>query len=618
MKRISIWLLACCLALLASGSGVSAGNAAAVGASYAIVSDRTSAAAGDDVRITLSGAGLARLYGFEATIAYDPAKLEFVDDTKTFQGFSAPPSAANGKLVVAHTHTGGAAGISGAAPLTVLRFRVVGQGDTDVALTRVRAASLAPDRSIVAASWDESAKVRIALGGGYTGNSGNSGSIGNTDDNGNTGNTGNTRSTESTRSAVNAGNSGNTGASLLAAQGIQVPLQEAASWTAADGLLRVSIDPGKVRALLRTAAAKATELHLVLPDSAYRQLQLELGRDVLDAFGAGSAASLVLDSPIGSRKLPIAHLSRLASPPSESVTITISPSTAAVRAQFETGGAVRGMRLIGDPLVFAVTAADADGKPQNARGFALKSASIVMPVTGKIDPGRSAVVALRSDGAVVPVPAVFVRQADGSYAALLKHADSGTYAIVTGNGTDFADLSGHWAATDIARLASRLLVEGVSPGIFDPDRPMTRAEFATLIVRALGASDSADDTAAFRDVSDDDWFAPAVHTAYAMGIVQGADGRFEPRRTISRQEIAVMLSRTMAWAEQAAPSANVKAFADDRLVRDWARDGIAAVSAAGIMQGDAGGALKPTAASTRAETAAMLKRLLEFIDYMDS
>ena len=71
---------------------------------------------------------------------------------------------------------------------------------------------------------------------------------------------------------------------------------------------------------------------------------------------------------------------------------------------------------------------------------------------------------------------------------------------------------------------------------------MTRAEFATIVVRALGLTPA--DTGAFVDVASTAWYSPYVGAASTYGLINGVgEGRFSPDGTITRQEAAVMVSR---------------------------------------------------------------------------
>lgn len=94
-------------------------------------------------------------------------------------------------------------------------------------------------------------------------------------------------------------------------------------------------------------------------------------------------------------------------------------------------------------------------------------------------------------------------------------------------------------------MASRMVVNGVDAAHFNPDAAITRAEFAAIMVRALGLPDQTG-SAPFNDVSSSDWYVGAVAQAQQYGIIQGyADDMFHPSQTITREEAVVILERAM-------------------------------------------------------------------------
>ncbi|MNJ48725.1 Endo-1,4-beta-xylanase A precursor [compost metagenome] len=107
----------------------------------------------------------------------------------------------------------------------------------------------------------------------------------------------------------------------------------------------------------------------------------------------------------------------------------------------------------------------------------------------------------------------------------------------------FADVrEDHWAAQTIKIMSAMLIANGVSDTQFAPDRSITRAEFAALIVRVLGLD--AEGASPFADVTAGDWFASSVAAAYQAGIVNGrTETAFAPNQTISREEMAAMIVR---------------------------------------------------------------------------
>lgn len=113
----------------------------------------------------------------------------------------------------------------------------------------------------------------------------------------------------------------------------------------------------------------------------------------------------------------------------------------------------------------------------------------------------------------------------------------------------FADVPAtYWGRTEI-ELARRFgLTDGISSGVFAPERPVTREEMSAMLARALDTgkpvSGAAGGFPGFADVPAARWSYAAVGSMQRMGLLQGyADGTFRPARTMTRAEAAVLLCR---------------------------------------------------------------------------
>lgn len=173
----------------------------------------------------------------------------------------------------------------------------------------------------------------------------------------------------------------------------------------------------------------------------------------------------------------------------------------------------------------------------------------------------------------------------------------------------------HWAYLAVKQLAAKQLVQGVAVDRFDPNRAVTRAEFTAMLVRALGLKGQA--VAGFTDVPADKWYAEAVGLAKQAGIVNGQTALlFEPDAKISRQEMAAMLARAYAYANNSVSvaSLNVSAFNDIGTAPQWAQEAISEVYRLGLMQGRAVAQFAPKQNGTRAESAQMILNLLSVLE----
>lgn len=182
----------------------------------------------------------------------------------------------------------------------------------------------------------------------------------------------------------------------------------------------------------------------------------------------------------------------------------------------------------------------------------------------------------------------------------------------------FIDTTDHWARDDIALLAKQGIVEGVDAQHFEPERPVTRAEFAVLLVRGLGLSETAE-PADFEDVRADAWYAGAVNAAADAGLILGYQNRFRPDDRITREEMTVMLVRAyhlatnidISWnTGQVEPQLTREPLVDANRISPWARPAVLGAYVQGLVFGRPDGTFDPRARATRAEAAVMLGRLL--------
>ncbi|MEF3313268.1 S-layer homology domain-containing protein [Paenibacillus sp. GYB004] len=186
----------------------------------------------------------------------------------------------------------------------------------------------------------------------------------------------------------------------------------------------------------------------------------------------------------------------------------------------------------------------------------------------------------------------------------------------------FTDVTSHWGKSYIDLLAGKLIIDGVTDTTFEPDRNITRAEFAALIVRSLGLSTVSDATY-FNDVNGSDWYAGVVGAAAKAGLVDGyEDSTFRPNAQITREELAAIVVRAYKYAGgkttvDASTQAQIlsKWSDSDRIV--WGHKEVAQAIASGLMNGMTDTTLETYGQATRAQTAAMLKRFLSEVNFIE-
>ncbi len=111
----------------------------------------------------------------------------------------------------------------------------------------------------------------------------------------------------------------------------------------------------------------------------------------------------------------------------------------------------------------------------------------------------------------------------------------------------FPDTGDSPYAGAITTLHAYALVAGKGDGQFHPADTLTRAELAQMLTNALN-SWIPETGADFADVPDDAWYADAVSAIVAQGMMEGTgEGTFAPDRVLTRQELFTVLGRLAAW-----------------------------------------------------------------------
>lgn len=218
------------------------------------------------------------------------------------------------------------------------------------------------------------------------------------------------------------------------------------------------------------------------------------------------------------------------------------------------------------------------------------------------------------------VPSTF-QSKDGQTVATLKRNGNSIYTVIEAN-KSFEDLASHWSKADVEMLANKLVVEGAADKQFQPDRNITRAEFAALVVRSLGLNSVTANTY-FTDINSSAWYAGVVASASKAGIINGyEDNTFRPDAQITREELAAMIIRSLTYAGVASEvsesnqAQQLAKFKDSSKIV-WAKKEIAAAVNAGIINGLTDDTIGSAEKATRSQAATMLKRYLKLADFID-
>ncbi|WP_339244682.1 S-layer homology domain-containing protein [Paenibacillus sp. FSL R10-2796] len=189
-----------------------------------------------------------------------------------------------------------------------------------------------------------------------------------------------------------------------------------------------------------------------------------------------------------------------------------------------------------------------------------------------------------------------------------------SYAVLE-NKVSFNDIATvqAWAGRQIQVVAAKGAIEGVGAGKFAPKSNVTRAEFSKMLIRALNLENNSA-IQSFSDVSSTAWYAPYVAVAAEKGIITGRSAaKFDPNATITRAEMATMISRALKSINPDAKtdSTAISKFSDAAKISASLRDGVAFAASHNLVIGNAG-KFNPNDTATRAEAAVIIYRTINF------
>lgn len=273
--------------------------------------------------------------------------------------------------------------------------------------------------------------------------------------------------------------------------------------------------------------------------------------------------------------------------------------------------------LVGAPVNFTARGIYGDKSIELSQFNTYVKRTIAIPEG--MDPNKITTgVYIDADGLVHHVPTKVV-VIDGKYFATINSLTGGIYSVIW-HPLEFSDVANHWAKDAVNDMGSRLVIEGTGNGQFTPDQAITRAEFAAIVVRGLGLElDQA--ATSFSDVKPTDWYNSAINTAFAYQLINGfEDGMFRPDDHITREQAMLIIAKAMKITALNAKLSNQSAegfltpYTDAGKASDWALSAINDCLQTGVIMGRSSNVLAPKDDMTRAEVAAIVKRLLQKSD----
>jgi hypothetical protein len=262
------------------------------------------------------------------------------------------------------------------------------------------------------------------------------------------------------------------------------------------------------------------------------------------------------------------------------------------------------------PLNFEVIAVNTNTNQQTAISKFMNYVERMFEIPASVDPSKITTgIVCNADGTFSHIPTEIVKIGD-KYFAKLNSLTNSTYSVIW-NPVIFADMENHWAKDAANDMGSRLVVNGVGNGNFDPDRAITRGEFAAIITKALGIYRTGVGTDQFTDVKKENIFYDAISIADDYGLITGyTNGLYEPNKSISREEAMAILTRAAGIVKLETTSGKTTDnFTDADQVSEWAKNYVEANIDKGIIIGS-DGLIRPKSVISRAEVVTAVERIL--------
>ncbi|NRF93634.1 S-layer homology domain-containing protein [Paenibacillus frigoriresistens] len=184
----------------------------------------------------------------------------------------------------------------------------------------------------------------------------------------------------------------------------------------------------------------------------------------------------------------------------------------------------------------------------------------------------------------------------------------------------FNDTKDHWAEKYINYLTDKQIISGKTETTFESEASLTRAEFTTMLAKAMNL-DTATVTGQtyFQDVHAGDWYYSYVNTTYKANMISGyEDGTFQPNHAITRAELASLLVKALEY-NSISPSIG-KSYQNEILGRykdlkdlSWGGKEIAEIINAKLMNGLSDDTFGPNEETTRAQAAVVIVRFMSMI-----
>ncbi|WP_340007473.1 S-layer homology domain-containing protein [Paenibacillus sp. FSL K6-0276] len=383
----------------------------------------------------------------------------------------------------------------------------------------------------------------------------------------------------------------------------------------ADGTVKaqVKVSDNALDVDLSKWTGSASRLLLQIPDTA-DEIELSITGGQLNKITAKDATAVIEVQGIDKGFLiPVSVLkSAVGSEEQSIVVLKVAPAN---NSSVESANKLLGekaLNAIGHFYEFSITVKSSNGTTKEIKNTDQYIGHIFyIPLqTGLTTDSLSAFMVDINSGQIVTVPATFMQEGDKIKTTAYRKGNS-IYGVVAGQ-PNFKDVpEAYFAKTAIGKLGARKIVSGYTDGSFKPEGMVSRAEAASILVKALGLTPSSQ-TLNFKDIKSDAWYAGSVGVAVQSGLFKGyPDGTFRPDQTITQQEMISILYQALTYGGYKSVSeGSLLQFDASTGFKTWSSEAVNALIRANVIKTGDVFPIQASKKTTRAESALLIYRLL--------
>ncbi len=376
---------------------------------------------------------------------------------------------------------------------------------------------------------------------------------------------------------------------------------------AQNGAALVTVTASDMSGAIADAKKAGSAAIIIAPEitGTAKKVSVDIPKSSLASVASETDADLTVQTPVGSVMIPNNVLNSITTQASG---VTVTVSVASVKADTLS---TEQKKAVGDDPVYDVSITSG-GK--NISSFGGKSITISLPYTLKEgqDPKNVTVWYLDDEGKLEKISCTYDKNT-GLATFTTTHLSKYLVGYSADWKNPFTDVkSDDWFYDAVAFAAKNGLFNGTTTTTFEPNTPMSRAMFATVLYRLEGLP-AVTGTNRFNDVKNGEWYTDAVIWADVNGIIGGYDnGLFGTTDSVTREQVATILYRYAKYkGYDVTKTVDLKAYTDEESISGYAQTAMIWANAESLLTGRTKTTLVPAGSSSRAEVATILMRFVE-------